>query len=70
MIVKIQRPLASSGPMPMALVYNSDRSFTAEMPMTSDIEALFKNGELKVYHHAVEKRGKLLIGVRAAEQDF
>lgn len=71
MIVKIQRPLMTNGnATPMALVYNRGRKFTAQIPYTSDIEALFSDGSLKVYHEVKEKRGKLLIGDRVENQDF
>ena len=70
MIVKIQRPLVTSGAEPMALVYNRGRKFTAHMPFTSEIEALFADGALKVYHEAKEKHGKLLIGKRVEDQEF
>lgn len=64
MIVKIQRPLASSAPNPPALVYNKDRSMTAHMPITPDLAHLFKGGELKVYHEAKIEGDKLMIGRR------
>lgn len=70
MIVKIQRPLASTDPNPQALVYNRGRGFQRFMPMTPEIEALFTNGELKVYHVAKQKGAKLLIGERVPAQDF
>ena len=70
MIVKIQRPLFTTEERPMALVYNRGRKFYAQMPFTPEIAGLFEDGSLKVYHHAKEKRGKLLIGERVPEQDF
>lgn len=70
MIVKIQRPLISTEAQPKALVYNRGRSFEAQMPFTPDIEQLFSDGSLKVYHHAKTRGRKLLIGERVEEQDF
>jgi hypothetical protein len=55
---------------PMASVYNRGRSFEARMPFTPDIEALFSDGSLKVYHHAKSKGRKLLIGDRVEDQEF
>lgn len=70
MIVKIQRPLMTNGDEPMALVYNRGRKFTAQMPFTAEIEELFADGSLKVYHEARERNGKLMIGERVKDQDF
>ncbi len=70
MIVKIQRPLVSSEPDPMALVYNRDRSLEAHMPMTPDIEALFADGSLKVYHRASLRGTELHIGRRVKEPNW
>ncbi len=70
MIVKIQRPMMTNGDAPMAMVYNRGRKFTALMPFTAEIEALFEDGSLKVYHKAKEKCGKLLIGARVEDQEF
>jgi hypothetical protein len=70
MIVKIQRPIVSSEEVPKALVYNRGRKFEAFMPMTSDIEGLFGEGEYKVYHKVKVKRGIIFIGERVADQDF
>lgn len=70
MIVKIQRPIMSSEPEPMALVYNRDRSLYANMPMTPVIEALFADGSLKVYHRAHLQGTELQIGRRVKEPSW
>lgn len=70
MIVKIQRPLASSESSEKALVYNRDRSLLANMPMTPDIEALFADGSLKVYHRAHLHGSELRIGKRVKEPNW
>ena len=71
MIVKIQRPLALiNEPVPKAMVYDKHRKFQAVIPFTPEIEALFKDGELKVYHEVKPTRRSLTIGDRVEEQDF
>ena len=64
MIVKIQRPLASTEPEPKALVYNRSRSFQAFMPMTDDINTLFSDGSHKVFHQVKLVKTELHIGKR------
>jgi hypothetical protein len=51
MIVKIQKPLASSEPDPPFLIYNEARDFE-EMTTAPEIAALFRPGDLKIYHKA------------------
>lgn len=70
MIVKIQRPLASTEPNPPALVYNEDRSVTLHMPITPELKHLFQGGELKVYHKATIEGDKLMIGRRVQNPDW
>jgi hypothetical protein len=38
MIVKIQLPLVSTEPVPLALVYNEDRSYQVQIPVTAEIK--------------------------------
>jgi hypothetical protein len=47
MIVKIQVPLATNGKA-LALIYNKDQSFTTQIPVTKDLEAVM-DGEPKAY---------------------
>ena len=69
MIVKIQRPLFTTEPQPMALVYNRGRSFVREMPMKG-IETLFDDGSQKVYHRVELQGDKLLIHERVEDHNF
>lgn len=53
MIVKMQRPLFSTDPyhQPM-LIYNRDRSYRADVPMTPEYEAMFREHGLEEYGRA------------------
>lgn len=55
-VFKIQRPLAGA---PMCFVYNEDRSYEGQFPMTDDILPIFREN-LKVYVKAeVNSDGRL-----------
>lgn len=41
MIVKIQLPLVTNEPEPVALVYNKDRSFTTQIPIGEEAKKVF-----------------------------
>lgn len=47
-ILKIQLPISSNEPEPMALVYNKDRSFETFLRVTPALETLM-DGQLKAY---------------------
>lgn len=61
MIVKVQVPLASNIPRDewRALIYNRDRSFEMEMPITDDIITYLK-GRPKAYFHINLREGNPL----------
>jgi len=50
-IVKVQTPVVTSEPHPMALVYNEDRSIFDQFPITAQLLKILK-GELKSYWFA------------------
>jgi len=47
-IFKLQRPLATSEPIPQVLIYNETRSVTGQIPTTPALEGLFE-GEYKIF---------------------
>jgi len=51
MIVKVQIPLASSEPEPMALVYNEDRSVEMRIPIDIGLE-VWMEGRAKAFFEA------------------
>jgi hypothetical protein len=74
MIVKIQIPIMTTAEVPMALIYNEDRSIEVEVP-ASEVKQLFREGEFKVYAHAEDKLGgddgkKLIITELAPNQSW
>jgi hypothetical protein len=67
MIVKIQKPIIGSD----VLIYNENRRVWYETPLTPELETLFPDGELKVYHRAyINKNSKLVIKKRVPDQDW
>ncbi|KKN65442.1 hypothetical protein LCGC14_0481620 [marine sediment metagenome] len=46
---KIQLPLETNAPIPMALVYNRDRNRMGEIPITKEIRDLFPPGVVKIF---------------------
>ena len=44
----------------MVLVYNRDRSFERQMPMTAEIKGLFK-GSFKIFYHVTDNQDELLL---------
>ena len=69
MIVKVQRPLNASDDMPMAMVYNKDRTYTV-MPPMEDVKHLFPNGEAKVYCKVKVDDGTIEFGERVEDQNW
>jgi hypothetical protein len=51
MIIKVQKPLATYGMPPKALIYNEDRSVEIYVPMSKDMDELFGN-DVKQYWEA------------------
>lgn len=54
-IVKVQIPLAFSGPIPDALIYNQDRKYTGYIPYTGDAKHYLNTrmeGQPKAYFYA------------------
>lgn len=70
MIVKIQRPVATTDGEPRLYAYDRNRRFEAFLPWTPDLDHLFADGSYKVYHVARERNGKLEIGRRVEEPDW
>lgn len=69
MIVKIQRPVVTNEPVPLALFYNEDRSLFTQQPF-ENVEPLFKEGELKIYVEAEVVGTLLMIDHRVEDQDW
>lgn len=70
MIVKVQLPLAGSGPtMRPVLVYNESRSIEALIPLTSDLLEVM-NGELKAFFHAHMEGTNLFLDDPAPWQEW
>lgn len=70
MIVKIQKPLATNEILPQALIYNKNRNVTLFLPF-EQVQKLFREGELKVYHNAhINDAGELVIEERVRDQDW
>ena len=59
--IKIQRPLMTTADIPHALIYDKKRTFQIEVPW-EDVANLFEEDDLKVYHLAQIRKGKLIIG--------
>lgn len=70
-IIKVQKPLAYNGPA-MALIYNEDRSITAELPFDDQLAEVFGN-DLKQYWLAdlpVKTSGYIKMLKQMPEQDW
>ena len=66
MIVKIQKPIAGNSRHP-CLIYNEDRS----VELFADLEHMFEEHELKIYHEAYINADKMLvIGKRVEDQEW
>lgn len=61
MIVKLQKPLASSTPNPPVLAYDQYRTVSVQLPMTHDLDTMFGD-KWKIYCAAhIAENGKLCI---------
>lgn len=69
MIVKVQIPLATNAPTPMALIYNEDRSVEYQTPVTRDLRRKMK-GQWKTFMHAELVDTILHLGKMAPWQDW
>lgn len=63
-IFKLQRPIVTNEPQPMALLYNEDKSIYAQIEMTPEIEKLFVDGELKIYFLGTYDSKTRMINIR------
>lgn len=61
LIFKIQLPLQTNAPEPMALVYTITRANMAHIPITPELKALMR-GRTKAYFQAEVVDGTLVIG--------
>lgn len=68
-IVKVQVPLASSGPHPLALVYPKARAPESLLRITPEITAALA-GDPKGYFEAEFIDGQWVIGRRVGEQPW
>lgn len=76
MIVKIQLPLSTNEPVPLALVYNEDRSFETRIP-ASQVQECFADDCAKLFFEAhleddpeVPGEQRLFIDADAEWQDW
>jgi len=69
MIVKIQRPVGTTGEQAKALIYDSRLSFVGRVSFDL-VEGLFGERESKVYCKAVNEDGFLRIGKKLQPQNF
>jgi hypothetical protein len=68
MIIKLQKPLFVSAGQGDVLVYNEGRTFTAHIPLTRALDALF-GLSVKMYCEArLTKERRVLIERRVADQ--
>jgi hypothetical protein len=69
MIVKVQIPLATSGPISEALIYDESRTIEALLPVTDDLlEAM--DGQPKAFFYAHMEGTNLLIDGPAPWQEW
>lgn len=57
MIVKVQFPLASNEPQPLALIYNQDRSVCVQIPITDPLRARMGGRKKRFFHAEVSDFG-------------
>lgn len=68
-IVKIQRPIATSGSMTECLVYNEQRTIMVQLELGAKTMAdTFKKDELKVYYTATLNYGGTIALLERAEE--
>ena len=71
MIVKLQRPLYSSGPGPgETLIYNKSRRYQVMVEMSEETLDRLLGDDPKGYFEADIKNGVLAIGERVADQPW
>jgi hypothetical protein len=68
MIIKIQKSL-NIGP-PSVLIYDKEKTFVYEEPLSMQVMVLFKKDEAKIFHYAKIVDKKIKIGRRAPAQDW
>lgn len=69
-VLKLQRPLYTNAAIPFILVYNEDRSFLCELPMTPELLERF-HGKEKIYCFAViDVKDQIELGEEVAEQNW
>ncbi|MEJ7804358.1 MAG: hypothetical protein WKG03_00335 [Telluria sp.] len=68
-IVKIQRPLTTSEPIPVALVYNEERTLDIAIPMVM-MRGIFPKHDPKVYFYATFSAGQLALDRPAPTQNW
>lgn len=69
MILKIQRPIVTTEPAPLMLIYNQDRSIDETLPMTEELFSLFGD-EYKLYIEAEIVEGVMQIQRVVEEQSW
>lgn len=54
MVVKVQIPLATSEPIPLALITNEDKSFVLQVPV-GHVARRFRPGEAKAFFNLIPR---------------
>lgn len=68
-IVKVQRPITTTEPQAMVLIYNAGRDKSTHQPLTPELLTKF-NGEYKKFFHATWSGGQWTIGDPAPWQEW
>ncbi len=69
-IFKVQLPLYTNAPEPQAHVYNEDRSFIGEVPITEDLKSLFPPGVFKIFvTGTIDDKGVVDVGGAVYQED-
>lgn len=70
MTVKIQKSITTTEPVPQALIYNKDKSFTRQEPWDPQLDIFFRGGRLKCYFLADVKGDEVELLEMLSDQDW
>jgi hypothetical protein len=69
-IVKVQLPLVHSTEIPLALIYNKDRSVFCQVAVTEPLIARMGRKAKAYFNAMIDSRGNIEIDDRAPDQDW
>ena len=69
-ICKIQLPIMTNNPTPLALAYNRDRSVFVTFPVTPELEKRFGREMKKFFHYEQQRDGTLKVNEVATWQSW